>query len=149
MTIRRKSSRSSAAAEEKRTIFVPLAAWLLLLLFTALLLALSLKGLAASGHFPYEHCSAVLRRGLGRLLLFGSIATALICLLVGITVAWRYLPWYAAVIGGGGAILIAPLALQPLPDRFVDGAGALIVFGGASLVLTAAMTCIVVAGSGQ
>jgi len=64
-------------------------------------------------------------------------------------VMWRYVPWYAAVIGGGGAILIAPLALQPLPDHFVDGASALIVFSGASLVLTAAMTYIVVAGIGQ
>ena len=113
---------------------MPIAAWLLLLLFSALLLALCLQGLAASGHFPYEHRSTVLRRGLGLLLLFGSIATAIICLVIGVTVMWRYVPWYAAVIGGGGAILVAPLALQPLPDRFVDGAGALIVFGGASLI---------------
>src|SRR3974390_496043 len=113
-------------------LFVPIAAWLLLLLFSALLLALCLQGLAASGHFPYEHRSTALRRGLGRMLLFGSIATAIICLVV-----------------RGGAILSAPLALQPLPDRFVDGASALIVFSGASLVLTAAMTYIVVAGIGQ
>ena len=128
---------------------MPIAAWLLLLLFSALLLALCLQGLAASGHFPYEHRSTVLRRGLGRLLLFGSIATAIICLVIGVTVTWRYVPWYAVVIGGGGAILIAPLALQPLPDHFVDGASALIVFSGASLVLTAVMTYIVVAGIGQ
>ena len=128
---------------------MPIAAWLLLVLFSALLLALCLQGLAASGHFPYEHRSTVLRGGLGGLLLFSSIATATICLVIGVTVTWRYVPWYAAVIGGGGAILIAPLALQRLPDRFVDGASALIVFSGASLVLTAAMTCIVVAGIGQ
>jgi hypothetical protein len=39
--------------------------------------------------------------------------------------------------------------LQRLPDRFVDGASALIVFSGASLVLTAVMTYIVIAGIGQ
>lgn len=121
---------------------MPITVWLLLLLFTALLLTLSLQGLAASGHFPYEYRPATLRAGAGRLLLFGSIATAMICLVIGVALAWQYIPWYAAVIGGGGAILIAPLALQPLPDRFIDGAGALLVFGGASLVLVAAMAWI-------
>ena len=112
----------------------------------ALLLALSLLGLAASGQFPYEHRAAALRFGLGRLLLFGTIAVALVCFTIGIAVAWRHIPWYAAIIGGGGVILIAPLAMHPLPDRFVDGASGLIVFSGVSLVLTVAMTWISVAG---
>jgi hypothetical protein len=112
---------------------VPLAAWLLLLLFTALLLALSCKDwrpAAISLMSTARRCCA----GAGTSAALWLDCDRLICLLVGITVAWRYLPWYAAVIGGGGAILVAPLALQPLPDRFVDGAGALIVFGGASLI---------------
>jgi hypothetical protein len=109
----------------------------------ALLLALSLHGLSASGHFPYEHRA---RLGLGRMLLFGSIAIAIVCLAIGITVAWRHIPWYAAIIGGGGVILIAPLAMHPLPDRFVDGASALIVFSGVSLVLTAAMAWLAIVG---
>jgi len=132
--------------EKKGNILVPLHAWLPLLLFMALLLALALYGLAASGHFPYEHRAVALRLGLGRLLLFGSIAISIVCLAIGITVAWRHIPWYAAVIGGGGVILIAPLAMHSLPDRFVDGASALIVFSGVSLVLTAAMTWIAFAG---
>jgi hypothetical protein len=61
-------------------------------------------------------------------------------------VAWRHIPWYAAIIGGGGVILIAPLAMHPLPDRFVDGASALIVFSGASLLLAVAMTWLAIAG---
>ena len=132
--------------EKKGTIFVPTDAWLPLLLFMALLLALSLHGLSASGHFPYEHRAPALRLGLGRLLLFGSIAIAIVCLAIGITVAWRHIPWYAAIIGGGGVILIAPLAMHPLPDRFVDGASALIVFSGVSLLLTAAMAWIAIVG---
>ena|ERR1035437_10105144 len=112
----------------------------------ALLLALSLHGLAASGHFPYEHRAPALRLGLGRLLLFGSIAIAIACFAIGITVAWRQIPWYAAIIGGGGVILIAPLAMHPLPDRFVNGASALIVLSGASLLLAIAMTWIAIAG---
>jgi hypothetical protein len=125
---------------------LPIDAWLPLLLFMALLLALSLHGLAASGHFPHEHRAAALRSGAGRLLLFGSIAIALGCFAIGITVAWRHIPWYAAIIGGGGVILIAPLAMHPLPDSFVNGASALIVFSGASLLLAIAMTWIAIAG---
>ena len=125
---------------------MPTDAWLPLLLFMALLLALSLHGLSASGHFPYEHRPPALRLGLGRLLLFGSIAIAIVCLVIGITVAWRHIPWYAAIIGGGGVILIAPLAMHPLPDRFVDGASALIVLSGVSLMLTLAMAWIAIAG---
>ncbi len=126
---------------------MPIVAWLLLLLFMALRLTVCLQALAASGHFPYEHRSAVLRTGLGRLLLFGSIVMSIICLVIGIALAWRYIHWYAAVIGGGGAILLAPIALQRLPDHLVDRAGALILFGGASLILTATMAWIAVAGS--
>ena len=39
------------------------------------------------------------------------------------------------VIGGGLAILMAPLALQQFPDRFVDGRAALLSFAGASAAL--------------
>jgi hypothetical protein len=50
------------------------------------------------------------------------------------------IPWYAAVIGGGAAILLAPLALQVFPDRIVDGKIALIGFAAAAAVL-AALLC--------
>lgn len=106
-----------------------------LLLFVALLLALSLYALAASGHFPREHRAPALASGLGRVVLYGSMALALLCLLVGLTAAWYLVPWYAAVIGGGGAILIAPLVLQKFPDRFVDGRTSLLSFATAGTVL--------------
>lgn len=128
---------------------MPTDAWIPLLLLMALLLALSLHGLAASGHFPHEHRTPALRSGAGRLLLFGTIAIAMVCFAIGITVAWRYIPWYAAIIGGGGVVLFAPLAMHPLPDSFVNGASALIVFCGASLLLAVAMTWIAIAGLGS
>jgi hypothetical protein len=40
---------------------MPSDAWLPLLLFMALLMALSLHGLAASGHFPHEYRAPALR----------------------------------------------------------------------------------------
>jgi hypothetical protein len=113
-----------------------------LLVFMALLLVLSLYGLAAAGHFPPEHRGHRLRSPAGSLILFGSIALALVCLGTAVVVAWQHLPWYAAVIGGGVMVLIAPLLLRPLPDSFVDGPGALIAFAAAGVLLAALLISI-------
>jgi hypothetical protein len=110
-----------------------------LALFMALLMALSLQGLAASGQFPREHRSPALSAGVGPAILFASVGLAIVCLFVGLTLAWRLIPWYAAIIGGGAMVLAAPLVLQWFPDSFVDGRGALIAFAGAGAVLTLAM----------
>jgi len=106
-----------------------------LILFMALLLAVALCGLAASGHFPREHRSPALTSGAGPFILFGSLTLSVLCLAVGVALAWRAIPWYAAVIGGGAVALAAPLALRPFPDTFVNGRGALIAFSGASLLM--------------
>jgi hypothetical protein len=106
-----------------------------LALFMALAMALSLYGLAVSGQFPREHRSPALSAGAGPAILFASIGIAIVCLAVGLTFAWRFVPWYAAIIGGGAMILAAPLVLQSFPDGFVDGRSALIAFAGAGVVL--------------
>jgi len=108
-----------------------------LLSFMVLLLSASLYGLAASGHFPAEHRAPSLRTGFGRVVLFGSLALCPICLLGGVALIWHAVPWYAAVIGGGTMVLIAPLLLQPFPDSFVNGRAALLTFSGMSLMATA------------
>lgn len=115
---------------------LPGAAVLPLLLFVALLLGASLCALAASGHFPAEHRGKTLRSPLGTLILFGSLALSLLCLLTGLVLIWHVVPWYAAVIGGGAAVLATPLLLQPFPDSFVNGRGALLTFAGASVLMT-------------
>lgn len=114
-------------------------AWISLALFMALLLVLALHALAASGHFPREHRAPSLTTGNGPLVLFGSIAVAAFCLLAGVAAAGWLIPWSAAVIGGGLAILCAPLTLQRFSDRFVDGRSALLVFAGAGALLAALM----------
>jgi hypothetical protein len=101
-------------------------------LFVALVLAAALQGLASSGHFPREHAQAALASSLGRLILFGSMALVALCLVAGIAAALRYLPWYAAIIGGGLSLLAAPLVLRWFPDRFVDGRSALVAFAAAA-----------------
>jgi hypothetical protein len=105
-----------------------------LVVYMALVLIASLYGLAVSGHFPRKQAS-----GIGPIVLFGSVALVIVCLAAGIPAAVRLVPWYAAIIGGGLAVLMAPLVLQWFPDRFVDGRGAPIVFGIAVLVLASVL----------
>ena len=106
-----------------------------LILFTVLLHLVSLHALAASGQFPREHRARALASGFGWIILYGSIAVALTSLLVAFFAAWRLVPWYAAVIGGGLAVLAAPIALRQFGDRFVDGRASLLIFAGASAAL--------------
>jgi hypothetical protein len=106
-----------------------------LIVFMAMLLALSLYGLAASGHFPPEHRSPALKAGTGRAVLCATLGLAMIGLVAGVISALRLVPWFAAVIGGGAMVLAAPLILRPFPDAFVNGRGALVTFAGAGAAL--------------
>ena len=107
-----------------------------LALFTMLMLAVSLHGLTASGHFPRETRLPTMAAGAGPAVLWLTILIVLASLLVGLFAAWRLIPWYAAVIGGGGGVLVAPLVLQWFPDRFVDGKRGLLSFAAAALLLS-------------
>ena len=106
-----------------------------LVLFTLLMLMLSLHGLSASGHFPREHRATALSSRASAVILHGTIVIALASLIAGLWAAWRLIPWYAAVIAGGLAILAAPLVLQEFSDNFVDHRGSLLSFAGASAAL--------------
>jgi hypothetical protein len=106
-----------------------------LVLFTLLILMLSLHGLSASGHFPREHRAPALRSLLGTVILHGTILIALTSLIAGLWTAWHLIPWYVAVIAGGLGILAAPLVLQEFSDSFVDDRGSLLSFAGASVAL--------------
>jgi len=106
-----------------------------LAVFMTLVLVLSLYGLAVSGHFPEEHRAATLRTVGGQLLLWGTIALCAALTVCALAFAWHRVPLYAAVIGGGFMVLIAPLLLQPLPDSFVNGRWALLMFTGLGIGL--------------
>ena len=111
-----------------------------LCVFVALMLLTSLQALSASGHFPKASRLPALAQGSGPLVLWTSIIVTAGSVVAGIAAAWMLIPWYAAVIGGGAAILLAPLVLQVFPDRIVDGKIALIGFATAAAVL-AALLC--------
>lgn len=116
---------------------MPLGAWFPLVLFMALLLAGALHLLAASGHFPVEHRAAALGTPLGSAILFGTSAVVLLAVAAGVFAIAALAPWYAAVIGGGLAILLAPLVLQPFPDAFVNGRASLLLLAAIAMVIAA------------
>jgi hypothetical protein len=103
-----------------------------LALFVALMLAASLYGLAVSGHFPHRQKGTAFASVFGATILFGSLALVIAALAGGILGALHFVPWYAAIIGGGFALLFAPLLLRGFSDRFVDGRGAALAFAGIS-----------------
>ncbi len=107
-------------------------AWAKLALLAVLVLSASLQGLAASGQFPHEHRKPGLTGIGGSVILFGSMALSIVAVLTGLYAA-RSVPWYALIIGAGAMLLLAPLALQPFSDRFVDGRGALLTFSAAAV----------------
>jgi hypothetical protein len=104
------------------------------------MLLASLQILSASGHFPKASRLPAIAEGSGPAALWTSMIVTVGSVVAGIAAAWILIPWYAAVIGGGAAILLAPPALQVFPDRIVDGKIALISFAAATAVL-AALLC--------
>ena len=111
------------------------AVWIPLSLFMVLFHFVSLHLLAASGQFPREYRSPALTSSFGGLILYGTMAVAFTSLLAAIFAAWKMIPWYAAVIGGGLAVLVAPMVLQRFSDRFVDGRSSLVSFAVASALV--------------
>ena len=100
------------------------------------LVAICLLGLAAAGHFPHEHRRPALRGKFGSAVLFGSVALTCMCFAAAILFAWRWIPWYAAILGGGASVLAAPLLLQLFRERFVDSIAGLLTFSAAAVALT-------------
>jgi hypothetical protein len=110
-----------------------------LLPFVLLVLAATLQGLAASGHFPLRDSGTKSTAQPGRATLLASIAVTLLALLAGCTALLRLTAWSAAIIAGGLSLLFAPILLRVFPDRFINGAGALIVFTGGTLAAAAVL----------
>lgn len=115
--------------------------WIALGLLMGCTLLSALYGLAASGHFPWEHRPKTLQRGMGAVVLWGTMVAAGASVIVALVLACRALPWYGIVIGGGAALLFAPLLLQPMPDSFVNGRRGLVVLAAAAAMLAALMWC--------
>src|SRR4051794_5893001 len=104
------------AGQDAKSRMLPTSLILPLLLFMALWLVLSLYALAAAGHFPRAQRVDAMQSATAAFVLYVSLAVSLFCLAAGIVIASRAIPWYAAIIGGGAMVLVAPLLLQTLSD---------------------------------
>jgi hypothetical protein len=105
-----------------------------LAIFAALVLAVSLQLLAASGHFPSAARAANMKSTSAAVLMWASLAITVAALCAGLLAGAQQLPWQGLIIAGGLALLCAPLILQQCPDRFVDGRAALVTFAAAAVV---------------
>jgi hypothetical protein len=110
-----------------------------LLLFMLAVGVAALYGLTVSGHFPAEFRAAALRDGAGGAIMWGTIVVMCIAVAAALGIAWRVLPWYAIVIGGGAMLLAAPLLLRPFPDWFVNGRAGLLAFAAAGVAIALVM----------
>ena len=113
-------------------------------LFAALMLLVSLQLLAASGHFPASARTTQMQTPPAVAVLWLSVALTVAALIAGGMAAWHVAPWQGLVIGGGLAVLTAPLLLQPCPDWFVDGRAALATFSAGAILC--AVLLVVTAG---
>lgn len=111
--------------------------WTVLALFIAIVLSVTVYGLALSAHFPAEHRRESLSGPTGGLILWGTMVAAGLAAAAAVRLGWAFLPGYAAVIAGGAAILAAPLVLKPLPDHLIDERGGLLVFAALAALFAA------------
>jgi hypothetical protein len=110
-----------------------------LIIFMAAVLTISAFVITVAGQFPREHRKPALDSPAGTAVLWLTIAIAAAAAVATLGFAWLALPWYAAVLGAGLMILVAPYILHPLPDRVVNGPSALIGLTALALVLAGGM----------
>ncbi len=110
-----------------------------LLLFAITIALVALYGLSLSGHFPAEFRSQELQTESGTVAIWATLIVACLAAITAVIVAVDVLPWFAIVISGGAGLLVAPLALRPFPDRFVNGPIALISFATSALLFAVVM----------
>lgn len=108
-----------------------------LVIFAGLTISVAMLALTASGHFPREHRGAGVRSLPGAAILWGALATVGLGALAAVALAWKSLPGAVAIIVGGGALLMAPLLLQPFPDSFVNGRRGLLALAFVTIALVA------------
>jgi hypothetical protein len=113
--------------------------WIELALFMSAIGFAALYGLTVSGHFPAEFRADELKGETGAVILWGTLALTGMAAVATLVVAWRVLPWYAIVIGGGAVLLATPLLLRPFPDWFVNGRAGLLAFAAGATVSAALM----------
>ncbi len=109
--------------------------WTALVLFSVLVLTIALFGLSLSGHFPTQAQKLGQKDVLTRAVVVSCIIVVALATARTFGIALHHLPAPMAIIGGGAALLAAPLVLQRFPDTFVDGLRGIVVLATISLAL--------------
>jgi len=109
--------------------------WAALVLFSTLVLTIALFGLSLSGHFPTQAQKLGRKDVATRAVVVSCIVVVGIAAAKTVGIALHHLPAPMAIIGGGAALLAAPLVLQRFPDTFVDGLRGIVVLATISLAL--------------
>lgn len=110
-----------------------------LALFMGMVLVACTYGVAVAGHFPIDHRAERFRNAAGAAVLWGTIAIVTLTAALALYFAYRTLPWYASVIGGGFMALGAPFLCLPLSDRVVNSRAILLGLAATALLLDAAV----------
>ena len=118
---------------------VELPPWPEFVLFSAAVLVVSAFVITVAGQFPREHRKPALASPAGAAILWLTIIATGAAGLAALAFAWAVLPWYAAVIGAGLMVLIAPYVLHPLPDWFINGRSSLVALSVLAVALVAGM----------
>ena len=113
--------------------------WPELALLMALVLVAFTYVMAVSGHFPAKSRLAHMATGMNTAILWVTMVLIAASIILACIFTYQMLPSYAAIIGAGLMVLIAPFVLQPFPDRFVDGPAVLIMLTVLALVLDLVM----------
>lgn len=94
--------------------------WLALLVFAALILNIAMFALSLSGHVPAHQKFTGVQAWQHRALFVSCIVVVAFSTAKALGLAMGSLPAPIAIIGAGGALLVAPLLLAKLPDSIVD-----------------------------
>ncbi len=95
-------------------------------------------GLELSGFFPSEARPPALRGAAGTALIAALGVSSALLFAAGLWVGVTALPWTVLVIGGGLALLLAPMGFELVPRRFWDSAAGVVAMAlltGAVLLL--------------
>ena len=103
--------------------------------FSLEVFVVALLVLCLCGHFPATQRQPEFNAPFGRLLLAASVVSRAASGICAVVFALRRLPISWAVIAAGLTLLAAPLFLQRLSDRFVDGRLGLVVLGTLAAML--------------
>lgn len=120
---------------------VPTSLLLAIVIFTISVFCVGIGGVVVSGAYPVEARPARLQGRAGSFLV--TLLTIMVMALAGASVWFGvgHLPWPAAIISGGLALLFSPMGFQVVPSSFWDSCPGVTAMAVVTAALTIALFC--------